>query len=1081
MFKFKIESFEKETPERLCELLKKNPGALESEEEMTVLTQFVMRRSESVVVQKNFCSALRHMCSRGNDATLQRITNAGCLQTILGAMDRHRAEPQLHAYGFEVIAAIARQDPINALLQISSVDGVRVIVSSLGAFPRDTKVEVPGLGMLAALARDFEIAQSVLDYGGVEIVKGVIRDNMKVTSVLLQALATLTNIVAVDEDGALGGSVGEEVVCSLGVDLLTELATTYNVPDVPLPSGGSLCSPRSGAPSSNLSDSKQNAAGSGDNGLNSENVAVLSAVVKLIAISLSTRHKQIQNNDENDGDDDKEESATIVSDKDKKESVNKEEDKKESVNKEDKKEGIDKGNTPIVIDDDDDDEEDDSDDDRGVATTNKAVCDICHNSLLRQLLIMLRSAVTPPEIQRWACLAVGAMGYGTPANCAKIIRTGCLDALLDLVRQRKSGGPIGGGIDGDGVIDTATEALAGLALTPAVAAAVRVRMGVPLLLETMWGWRGAATVQANACLCLGALARDPRTSGEIGYSGGIRHIASALHTHKDAAPVQKACLLALTYLALNPANRYIIASAEKAIRAILTTMRRFRNSLATQIFAASALANLTAGSGGNGNGGSDGDEGADDDAGTAGSSAASIAEEIMDGGAAELVTTAMAAYPKSASLQESCARLLGNIACSKRAVAERIALPGGCDALVQTLQGFSGRRGAPARRAVTAALTALANIAAAPSKAACERMCDAGLPSALIRAALAHAAAPATQRAALRLAAGALAVGSGVRSKLRKAGIVHPALAALTAFPGDAEVQYEGARVVAALAGGSSSSVRDDLLDGAAVATLTSAIRMFPEDIETVKQCCSALRSLVEATADNVPRMLRDGLSLPGLVTVLESYARYMCPQYQAPAAAVAAALSIIKSCCAVITGAALYAEGVAAAAIEAGAVKALLECMEAGRDTQDVQEWTMLALAALLATDEARALCDEQEVAAAAEEPLIRFGHSSKKVRDFARAILRVEDKRGDAMKKSGECCSCEWVEGDHGGKHCKQKDGRYCKVCSYPQVLYACKTCQKPDQRLHLYCEYCWENNHDGHTGIKMFFAGKCETPQK
>lgn len=1125
MFKFKIENFEKEAPERICELMKKNPGALESEEEMTVLTQFVKRRAENVTVQKNYCCALRQLCStgRGAEAAVQRASNSGCVQTVLEAMDRHRGEAQLQALGFEVIGAIARQDPINALLQVGMADGVRVIVGALGMYPRDARVEVPGLWMLGTLSRDVEIARSLLDYNGLEIIKGIICDNMRVIPVLLPALTVLINVILADVEG----TVGAQVARSVGIPLFVDLLSAYGTQDV--------FAALAALPAGHFSDDSNGNGGNGGNGdgggggggasnaAGETPGAVLMAVLKLLVCSLRVVRRQSSSNgsdsdgekqgfyedvDEDEGDDgcgemmdayteeiaedggDDEGSGESNNDDNTTTADSDASKKKRPSRKKSYKKSSPTQQQPTIQ----PTAQQQQQQPEIILAGNEAAQGAAKGPLLRALVNVMRAGGSSNsssssnsacgDAQVLGCRCLGEIGYGVPRNCAKILRDGGVDALLDLIRQRKDGG----GAEGDPVLEAATEALASLALDRATGVAVCERMGVALLVKTLWGWRGAAGVQANGCLCLGALAREPRARAEIGYSGGVRHVTGAVHTHKDSLAVQKAGLLALGYLALNPANRAIITSvSENGVHVIVGAMRRYRASAAVQTFAAAALANLTA---------------SPEEDGSAAATAATAA--VADAGAVELAVGAMGEWPAAPALQAACCRLLGNVACAGRAAAERVALACGCDALVRAVTTFAGLRGASAAAALRAAFSALANIAGAPSKSACERMCDAGLPDALIRAALAHAASSAAQRAALRLAANAAVASSTTRSRLRKAGVVHPTLGAMVAFPADPEVQHEGARVVAALAGAGSGSARDDLLEGGAVPALIHAVETFPTDPEILRNCCAALKSLAAAT-DCIPRMCRDGLSLPSITAAVAAHVQNaaslavsLSPTATTTAAASTAAAAaapsngcvpLIKACCAILGYGALYggespAEA-AMGAIRAGAVRAVEAFMVSTRDSQAAQAKAMFALAALLASDEARRLAesagafDPQAVAALIEEPLVRYGAASKKIRDFAAAILRCSvENESEEEHCSAEMAAAAAAEASHDGKRCKQKDGRYCQYCSTPQTLYACKTCQKEGQRVHLYCSYCWKTSHAGHIGTELFFVGKCES---
>ena len=68
------------------------------------------------------------------------------------------------------------------------------------------------------------------------------------------------------------------------------------------------------------------------------------------------------------------------------------------------------------------------------------------------------------------------------------------------------------------------------------------------------------------------------------------------------------------------------------------------------------------------------------------------------------------------------------------------------------------------------------------------------------------------------------------------------------------------------------------------------------------------------------------------------------------------------------------------------------------------------------------------------------------------------------------------------------------WCQNCCSPQILYRCITCdddgggggdyninggsEDKKRSTKLYCKYCWEKCHKGHTGVEMFIVGSCST---
>ena len=63
------------------------------------------------------------------------------------------------------------------------------------------------------------------------------------------------------------------------------------------------------------------------------------------------------------------------------------------------------------------------------------------------------------------------------------------------------------------------------------------------------------------------------------------------------------------------------------------------------------------------------------------------------------------------------------------------------------------------------------------------------------------------------------------------------------------------------------------------------------------------------------------------------------------------------------------------------------------------------------------------------------------------------------------------------------------WCPNCCFPQVLYRCLTCDDcldqdtpsggKKRTPKVYCRYCWEKHHAGHTGVRVFTVGSCSSP--
>lgn len=80
-------------------------------------------------------------------------------------------------------------------------------------------------------------------------------------------------------------------------------------------------------------------------------------------------------------------------------------------------------------------------------------------------------------------------------------------------------------------------------------------------------------------------------------------------------------------------------------------------------------------------------------------------------------------------------------------------------------------------------------------------------------------------------------------------------------------------------------------------------------------------------------------------------------------------------------------------------------------------------------------------------------------------------------------------------GQRHKGNTNYNWCQGCCSPQLLYRCITCdgggnsngnngdgEGDDKRrsTKVYCKYCWEKYHNGHTGVEMLTVGSCSSIQ-
>ena len=61
----------------------------------------------------------------------------------------------------------------------------------------------------------------------------------------------------------------------------------------------------------------------------------------------------------------------------------------------------------------------------------------------------------------------------------------------------------------------------------------------------------------------------------------------------------------------------------------------------------------------------------------------------------------------------------------------------------------------------------------------------------------------------------------------------------------------------------------------------------------------------------------------------------------------------------------------------------------------------------------------------------------------------------------------------------NCQCDDSIYCPMCCVQQKVFRCFTCGK--DKIKLYCEVCWQRDHQGHKGEEFFCPVKCATARK
>ena len=99
-----------------------------------------------------------------------------------------------------------------------------------------------------------------------------------------------------------------------------------------------------------------------------------------------------------------------------------------------------------------------------------------------------------------------------------------------------------------------------------------------------------------------------------------------------------------------------------------------------------------------------------------------------------------------------------------------------------------------------------------------------------------------------------------------------------------------------------------------------------------------------------------------------------------------------------------------------------------------------------------------------------------SEQIKQSLFSLKREEDPRVRDAVARGACTKEAFPKCN---EDCSSDMGSYCLKCCVQQKVFRCLTCDK--DKIRLYCEVCWQRDHQGHKGEEFFCPVRCATGHK
>lgn len=154
------------------------------------------------------------------------------------------------------------------------------------------------------------------------------------------------------------------------------------------------------------------------------------------------------------------------------------------------------------------------------------------------------------------------------------------------------------------------------------------------------------------------------------------------------------------------------------------------------------------------------------------------------------------------------------------------------------------------------------------------------------------------------------------------------------------------------------------------------------------------------------------------------------------------------------------------------GGLNVLLNILKCHMNNVETLELCCGAIGIILSSQEAFSDYDAPKILNAVKKCRMKY-KDSMKIKQSLLGIAREEDTkvidailRGVCTKRFFPKCSDD----------CMCDENVYCPKCCVQQRAFRCYTCDPTE--IKLYCETCWERDHQGHKCEEFFYSVRCAT---
>ena len=159
----------------------------------------------------------------------------------------------------------------------------------------------------------------------------------------------------------------------------------------------------------------------------------------------------------------------------------------------------------------------------------------------------------------------------------------------------------------------------------------------------------------------------------------------------------------------------------------------------------------------------------------------------------------------------------------------------------------------------------------------------------------------------------------------------------------------------------------------------------------------------------------------------------------------------------------------------EKGGLESLLTVLMICDDNEDLLCSCCGAIGTLLSSPEIHSKYCTSDVIRIVEECYEKH-KDSEQIKQFLLSLKREEDPRVRDADARGMCTKEAFPKCS---KDCVCDDGYYCPKCCVQQKAFRCLTCD--NCKTEIYCEVCWQRDHQGHKGEEFFCPVRCATGHK